>query len=72
MNANHTAVAAYNLFGDVNGDCSVNILDLIFIRNRLNQPVTSGDNILADVTKDNRINILDLILVRGQLGAACP
>ncbi|HUW33074.1 MAG TPA: hypothetical protein VM223_15815 [Planctomycetota bacterium] len=30
--------------GDANMDCRVNILDLIFIRNKLNQPVGTGDN----------------------------
>ena len=44
----------------------------IFIRNRLNQAVTTGDNILADVTKDTRINILDLIAVRNKLNSVCP
>ena len=58
--------------GDVTKDCRVNILDLIFIRNRLNQAVTTGDNIFADVTKDARINILDLIAVRNKLNTVCP
>ena len=59
---------------DVNHDCKVNILDLISIRNKLNQPV-SGDNILADVnlpTPDGKINILDLIAVRNKLNTQCP
>ena len=58
--------------GDCTRDCRVNILDLIFIRNRLNQAVTTGDNIFADVTKDTRINILDLIAVRNKLNTTCP
>ena len=58
--------------GDITRDCRVNILDLIFIRNRLNQAVTTGDNIFADVTKDARINILDLIAVRNKLNTVCP
>jgi len=60
---------------DVNRDCKVNILDLIFIRNRLNQLATTGDNILADVntpTPDGKINILDLIAVRNRLNMNCP
>ena len=35
MNSDRTVVAVYNLLGDVNGDCSVNILDMLFVRNRL-------------------------------------
>ena len=51
--------------------CSVNILDLIFIRNRLTQPVGTGDNWRADCNGDDRINILDLIMVRASLNTAC-
>jgi len=58
--------------GDANMDCRVNILDLIFIRNKLNQPVTTGDNWKADVNQDTRINILDLIFVRNKLNTQCP
>jgi len=58
--------------GDANMDCRVNILDLIFIRNKLNQPVGTGDNWKADVNEDGRINILDLIFVRNKLNTQCP
>jgi len=58
--------------GDANLDCRVNILDLIFIRNRLNQDPATGDNWQADVNQDTRINILDLIFVRNRLNTACP
>ncbi|HUU69728.1 MAG TPA: discoidin domain-containing protein [Planctomycetota bacterium] len=58
--------------GDANGDCRVNILDLIFIRNKLNQPVGTGDNWKADVNEDAKINILDLIYVRNKLNTSCP
>jgi hypothetical protein len=57
--------------GDVNSDCAVNILDLIFIRNRLRQDPSSGDNWKADANRDGEINILDLIFVRNQLGTKC-
>ena len=60
------------ILGDTNGDCRVNILDLIFIRNKLNQPVGTGDNWKADVNEDTRINILDLIFVRNKLNTQCP
>ena len=58
--------------GDANGDCRVNILDLIFIRNKLNQPVGTGDNWKANVNQDANINILDLIFVRNKLNTSCP
>jgi len=58
--------------GDANMDCRVNILDLIFIRNKLNQDVATGDNWKADVNEDTRINILDLIFVKNKLNTQCP
>ncbi|HUW34013.1 MAG TPA: discoidin domain-containing protein [Planctomycetota bacterium] len=58
--------------GDANMDCRVNILDLIFIRNKLNQDAATGDNWKADVNEDTRINILDLIFVRNKLNTQCP
>ena len=58
--------------GDSNMDCRVNILDLIFIRNKLNLDVNSGDNWKADVNQDTRINILNLIFVRNKLNTQCP
>ena len=59
---------------DVNRDCKVNILDLISVRNKLNQGVT-GENIFADVNlpaPDGKVNILDLIAVRNKLNTQCP
>jgi len=58
--------------GDANLDCTVNILDLIFIRNRLGRPAGSGDNWKADANQDGQINILDLIYVRNKLNTKCP
>ena len=60
-----------HLPGDVNGDCKVNVLDLIFIRNRLNTSPATGDNWKADVNEDGKINILDLIFVRNRLNTRC-
>ncbi len=63
------------LQGDVNGDGTVNILDLVQVRNGLNQAVTAV-NFRADVNTDGQLNILDLVAVRNSLntsaGAACP
>jgi len=60
------------ILGDANMDCRVNILDLIFIRNKLNLPIGDGDNWKANVQEDGRINILDLIYVRNKLNTSCP
>jgi len=53
-------------------DCRVNILDLIFIRNRLGMDGGTDDNWKADVNADGKINILDLLFVRNRLNQACP
>ena len=62
---------APGLPGDTNGDCMVNILDLLYVRNRLGLAPASVDNGSADLNGDGAINILDLILVRNKLGATC-
>jgi len=57
---------------DVNGDCKVNILDLIAIRNRLgSDPASSPGAAACDVNLDGKINVLDLIAVRNNLNAVC-
>ena len=66
-----TVNVTVKLAGDANRDCSVNVLDLIFVRNRLNQPVGTGDNWKADVNGDGKINVLDLIYSRNRLNAKC-
>jgi len=72
IDGHHTATAVYNLFADANGDCAVNVLDLIFVRNRLGLNPNTGDNWRADVvTGDGAINVLDLIAVRNYLGTKC-
>ena len=54
--------------GDVNRDCTVNILDLILVRNGLNE---SGTDNPLDINGDGTVNILDMIAVRNNLGATC-
>ena len=56
---------------DVNGDGTVNILDLVFVAANLDK---QGEN-AADVNVDGVVNIQDLVLVAGALGqdgAAAP
>ena len=60
------------ILGDANGDCSVNVLDLYAIRNRLNQDPATADNWIADVNRDGSINVLDLFFVRQNLNKRCP
>lgn len=58
--------------GDANGDCRVDILDMIGIRNRLNaDPASPPENAPYDVTEDGAINILDMIFVRNRLNNTC-
>ncbi len=62
--------------GDVNQDCRVNILDLVGVRNHLEQPLTA-DNFFVDVTGDGNIDILDLVVTRNHLNSTildipCP
>ena len=71
MTGDRTFTAEYRLIGDANGDCKVNVLDLIFIRNRLNSNPATGDDWQADVNADGKINVLDLIYVRNRLNTQC-
>ena len=57
--------------GDANYDCTVNVMDLIYVRNRINKPVDSGDNWKADVNRDNKINVMDLIYIRNKINTKC-
>ena len=59
------------IFGDVNRDGSVNILDLVLVASKFGQRV-SGDP--ADVNEDGVVNIVDLVIVAGAIGsgAAAP
>jgi len=70
-NTPEASKSGWNIFADANDDCTVNILDLLWVRNRmLNDPAT-GDNWKADVNNDGKINILDLLAVRNNLMATC-
>jgi len=61
-----------SLPGDVNSDCKVNVLDLIFIRNNLNKnPASDPNAALSDVNGDGKVNVLDLIMVRNLLNTQC-
>ena len=66
-----TATEPSRLTGDVNGDGTLNVLDLITIVSRFDQ---TGPN-SADVNGDGIVNLLDLVLVAGAFedgAAAAP
>ena len=69
-NAEISKTGATGLKGDVNGDGTVNISDLVLVASNLGQ---TGEN-AADVNGDGVVNIADLVLVAGALGttAAAP
>ena len=54
------------LKGDVNGDGTVNIGDLVLVASNLGQ---TGSN-AADINGDGQVNIADLVLVAGALGTS--
>ena len=57
--------------GDLNGDCAVDIRDLLEARRRR---IAAGgsDCASADMNGDGVVNVLDLILLRERIGARCP
>lgn len=60
-----TFTTKYNV--DMNSDGSINILDLLWMAQRIG-PVHSEESNKADVNQDNQVNILDLLIVEQNLG----
>lgn len=54
--------------GDMNGDESINILDLLFMAANIGHPTSSPDAYKSDVNKDGQVNILDLLMVAENIG----
>jgi len=69
VEADTSVEAIYHMLGDANGDCVVNVLDLISIRNRLG--AHSDDSWRGDVNLDGSVDVLDLISTRNKLGTRC-
>ena len=57
--------------GDASRDCKVDMLDMIFVRDRLNTDPATSDNWQADTNMDDKINILDMLVVRNALRTSC-
>jgi len=64
------AIAEYGILGDVVNNCTVDVADLIYVRNHLFEPVNDG-NWMADVNRDGMIDLLDLVIVRNNMGTGC-
>ena len=59
------------LIGDVNGDGLISILDLLAVRNGLDEP-TSANSVRIDVSADGTINLLDALTIRSHLDQIVP
>lgn len=60
------------LDGDVNGDCVINLLDLLAVRNQIGlDPSSNPEARAADVNCDGKVNLLDLLYVRNRLNQRC-
>ena len=67
------ADAQTTIDGDINGDCMVNIIDLVSVRNYLNRaPCSSKAAARADLNADGTVNIVDMVYCRGKLNKVCP
>jgi hypothetical protein len=71
LNVTTNALGGGGLFGDVNGDCLVNITDLAILL--VNFGTTTGAAFGdGDLTGDGAVNISDLSIVLVGFGAICP
>ena len=53
--------------GDVDGNCTVDLLDLVRLRKYLMQDTQDIDSSSADITGDSKVNAQDLLLLRKYL-----
>ncbi len=60
------------LLGDMNGDCRVDILDIMYVAGRWNTQVGDPDyDPKADMNSDGKIDVLDIMTVSGQWLNTC-
>ena len=62
LTATATVTVTVFLYGDANGDCTVNVVVYLLV---------AGDNWQADINGDKKINVVDLIAVRNKLATKC-
>jgi hypothetical protein len=55
--------------GAVNGDCDINLFDLVLVAANLSSPPNDER---ADLNRDGRVDLLDLVLVSMNLTRRCP
>ncbi|NQT20858.1 MAG: hypothetical protein HQ592_14215 [Planctomycetes bacterium] len=68
----YDTIEAARLDGDADGNCFVNILDLILVRNNLGGNTLSDPVAAAcDMDGNGFVNILDMLTVRNALGTWC-
>ncbi|NQT21141.1 MAG: hypothetical protein HQ592_15645, partial [Planctomycetes bacterium] len=58
--------------GDADGNCIVNVLDMLTVRNAFLKNIYSADNWQADVNNDGTVDVLDMLEVHIALKDACP
>ncbi|MBR1376260.1 MAG: hypothetical protein IJ565_00380 [Bacilli bacterium] len=68
-NGKETKTYTYVLYGDLNGDGKISVLDLIHIRNIIldSSNLTGAYREAGDINHDGKSNVLDLILVRNDI-----
>ena len=68
-NGKDTKKFTYVLYGDLNGDGKINVLDLIHIRNIILEEsnLAGAYKEAGDINHDGKSNVLDLILVRNDI-----
>ena len=67
-----TVLKPFQLPGDTNGDCLVDISDLTTVAQNFGQRVGPGTNPRTDIDLDGKINVFDLVAVAINFGKRCP
>lgn len=58
----------FDLTGDINDDCKVDMLDYLILRNEYG---TVGDSV-ADINGNGQVDMLDYLILRSTYGTSCP
>jgi len=65
--------ARASVAGDVNGDCRVDVIDLLTVRTYFyTSPCSSAARASTDLNGDGKINVVDMLSCRANLGNTCP